>query len=299
MFCCAHIDPKKGDQIHHLDGDPANNKFDNLVFLCFDCHHDATVNNGLRKKLTKETLIKYRDQLYKQNESQRAAAIKNMDHPVSKLSETVLLNAAMDALILLEIEKIKKEFGSANLSDRKKILDKLDVYEKYNSARISYEVLTLLISASYTTRDNMSEELASQVHFLVVGFLPVGKERAKPNDKVELGWQALQVCSNLFYDSVIHLKNLRITQWALLTFKAVYWYSKRENLKELSKKVNETFTELEGYLVRPERTDMGFARELVEVYKKDLVNSSISFPPIPPALSKAIDEYHNSQNRSA
>ena len=32
---------KRGDQIHHIDGDPSNNNFDNLVLLCFDHHDDA------------------------------------------------------------------------------------------------------------------------------------------------------------------------------------------------------------------------------------------------------------------
>lgn len=296
LKCC--IDQKRGDHIHHLDEDPANNEFDNLVFLCFDCHNEATVTNSLRKTLTEKTIRKFRDLHYEQVESQRAAVINKMDHPISKLSESVLLDAAMDALILLDIEKIKKEFGAANLSDRQKILKKLDVYEKYNSSRISYEILTLLLSASYTTRDNMSNQLASQIHFLVVSFLPVPGTKSQAKDKVELGWQALQVSSNMFYDSVIHLRNLTITQWALLTFKYVYWYAKRENIKPLSKKVNETLHELEEYLVRPERTDLGYARELLEVYKKDLINKSISFVPLPIHLSTAIDHYHTSQTNS-
>ena len=42
---------KQGDQIHHIDKNSSNNDFDNLVIVCFGHHDDASVKEGLKKRL--------------------------------------------------------------------------------------------------------------------------------------------------------------------------------------------------------------------------------------------------------
>ena len=61
VVCDTH---KRGDHIHHIDGDNSNNEFENLAFLCFDCHSEATMQRSLKKKLTPKAIIKFRDHKY-------------------------------------------------------------------------------------------------------------------------------------------------------------------------------------------------------------------------------------------
>lgn len=59
--CCVCQDPNKGTQIHHLDGDPANNEPENLAVLCLQCHDDATKKGGFTKSLSVGLIRKYRE----------------------------------------------------------------------------------------------------------------------------------------------------------------------------------------------------------------------------------------------
>src|SRR5690349_7626615 len=72
--CC--VCKAEGDHIHHLDRNPANNAFDNLVFLCFKHHNEASIIGSLRKGLSKEALIRFREQHYKEVAARRASSIK-------------------------------------------------------------------------------------------------------------------------------------------------------------------------------------------------------------------------------
>ena len=57
--CCCCM--RRGSVIHHIDGNRDNNDLDNLVFLCHDCHHEAHVTGGLKRKLTPSDIRMCRD----------------------------------------------------------------------------------------------------------------------------------------------------------------------------------------------------------------------------------------------
>lgn len=59
--CCVCRKPGKPCQIHHIDGDPNNNKIDNLCVLCLDCHTETQISGGFHRKLSAEQIILYRD----------------------------------------------------------------------------------------------------------------------------------------------------------------------------------------------------------------------------------------------
>ena len=135
------------------------------------------------------------------------------------------MNAAKEAIIILEIEKLKIEYFNCRKSERGNVLDKFDAYENHVSPRISYEVLTFLVRVTYGTRDDMHPDTAQQVYFLAQTFLRVPSIKLKTIEKIQLGTEALRISLNMFYDAIIHLRNLEIAQWALLLTKNVYWFS--------------------------------------------------------------------------
>lgn len=60
--CCVCRERGKAIQIHHIDEDPSNNKFENLSLLCLECHNDTQVKGGFGRKLNAPLVIKYRDE---------------------------------------------------------------------------------------------------------------------------------------------------------------------------------------------------------------------------------------------
>lgn len=79
--CClchwleGETDVKKG-QIAHLDSDPSNNDEDNLCFLCLGHHDEYDTIPRQSKGLKLKEVKAYRDELYKEMESQFAALKK-------------------------------------------------------------------------------------------------------------------------------------------------------------------------------------------------------------------------------
>jgi len=61
---------EKVGQIAHLDKNPENNDFDNLVFLCFSHHDKYDGRTSQSKNYTKGEIKNYRDSLYKYIQSQ-------------------------------------------------------------------------------------------------------------------------------------------------------------------------------------------------------------------------------------
>src|SRR4051812_38052357 len=88
-LCCMCKD-QQGDQIHHINGDASNGKFENLAFLCFKHHSEASVIGGTRKKLSAKTIIKYRDNLYTLVKKKRDNELRDLNRPIKHLSEQSL-----------------------------------------------------------------------------------------------------------------------------------------------------------------------------------------------------------------
>lgn len=58
--CCVCPEHRRIANIHHLDQDPSNNTYDNLVCLCAECHADAHTRSSMRRGLTVEQLKVYK-----------------------------------------------------------------------------------------------------------------------------------------------------------------------------------------------------------------------------------------------
>jgi len=60
--CCVCREPGKHVQLHHIDEDPSNNSPGNLAVLCLEHHNDTQLRGGFARKLSAETVIRYRDE---------------------------------------------------------------------------------------------------------------------------------------------------------------------------------------------------------------------------------------------
>lgn len=58
--CSICREPRKHVQIHHIDGNNANNLPANLSVLCLDCHSIVTAIGGLGRSYTQGEVIKYK-----------------------------------------------------------------------------------------------------------------------------------------------------------------------------------------------------------------------------------------------
>lgn len=277
--CC--ICGNKGHDIHHLDSNPSNNSFGNLVLLCRDHHNEASVKNNIIKKLSKETIVKYRDAYYKRIESTRK--IFNTNHQLKDK-----FSAALTAGVIIEIAKIKYQYFSCNSwEERNSVLASISQYSDFVNYDVALIGLRFLEEISIQTRFGMPNDLVSLVHTLVIDYGTLNDLTKK--QKTELGLLCIEIGYNIAYDAFIKLNNFFIAQWGLSLFKFVYKYSKGN--KALIEKVNSAFSELESTLNRPEEIRLKQAIALVEVFKQDLSYGSLSFPPVPIELDQILRDH--------
>jgi hypothetical protein len=59
--CCICRDDNPKVQIHHIDGDPSNNAYENLAVICLNCHSDAHSKGVCVRNLTPDLIRLYND----------------------------------------------------------------------------------------------------------------------------------------------------------------------------------------------------------------------------------------------
>ena len=57
--CGVCTERGKHVQIHHIDGNPNNNVFENLAVLCMQCHDEAHLRGGATRRLTEKMIIEF------------------------------------------------------------------------------------------------------------------------------------------------------------------------------------------------------------------------------------------------
>ncbi len=69
--CVVCRESGKPVQIHHIDGNPANNKIGNLAVLCLDHHNQTQIVGGFHQKLDSELITLYRDNWFQIVQTQK------------------------------------------------------------------------------------------------------------------------------------------------------------------------------------------------------------------------------------
>lgn len=282
--CC--VCKEKGHHIHHIDVRD-DNTFNNLAFLCFNCHDEASKTSSLSKKLSKETIIKYRDHHYSVIEVEREKSLKILDQSIGNLSEEKLLTASKNAIIIIEIEKIKNEYFETDWNGKSAVLNKIDVYQNQIDRRITFEILDFLEMESCNTRSGMTLDVADKFWVLILTYLP--NYRKEIHDEwIELALKCIAIADAMIYDSTTYLKNLQVTRYGLLILKLIYRMSKEREVITTLSKVEKCYR---VQLSNTERTDVGdmkFARELLLLFQKNLDEFSYTFPKMSDELSRAV-----------
>lgn len=84
-FWLEGIDEVVKGQIAHLDNDPSNSKFENLVFLCFNHHNEYDGKTSVSKGLKLSEVAEWRDELYKEMEDRfRSVKSKKLELSIAR-----------------------------------------------------------------------------------------------------------------------------------------------------------------------------------------------------------------------
>ncbi|MES2398082.1 MAG: HNH endonuclease signature motif containing protein [Bacteroidota bacterium] len=270
---------KHGDQIHHIDSDPSNNDFDNLVLLCFDHHHDASLKNGLKKQLSHSQLKQRRNEFYKQNEKKKDIELKHYSNSLKKISEENLFRASLDAGIVLEIIKINSEFFAiSDWKKRQEILSKLDIFSEHSSLRISNEIFKFCDELSNHTRVGMPVDISDNIFSLIMTYFPYLNNIKEKKVITEMAEKCANIALGIVYDAFIYLGNMAVACSGLEILKYLYLRGKELKIETLKEMVLNQYNELEGHLNRPERTDLETAKSLLKLFKNDLDNRGLDYP---------------------
>jgi hypothetical protein len=134
----------------------------------------------------------------------------------------------------------------------------------------------------------MPYDSAGSIHWAVLQFFPGLHREENKKENIEIAELCIHLGQNIAYDAFIHLRNLAIAMWGLTIIKFIYRSAKQSNTTEIMDKVKKEYFELEATLKRPERNDLGEAQELLKVFKDDLEEWDLAFPPLPGHLEKRI-----------
>lgn len=290
---------REGDHIHHLDGKPNNNILDNLAFLCFNCHNQASAESPLKKKLTKVAIIKFRTHHYQVIKNRRNRELGVFDRPIAKLTNENLLTVAKNAIIILKLEDFKVRYFSASWSKRNDIIDELGMYANHSNNRLAYEILEFLSSIASQTRSGMTEKVALSVYGQIRNFSPPLHEKRDRKEAIELAKQCIHIGFSMAYDSFIHLRKINIAMYGLTILKFIYMGAKNNKITGLKKEVEKSFRDLESTLKRPERNDLIDAVETLQLFRDDLNVGDLAFPVLTDRLKSRLDNERNLKTASS
>jgi len=288
---------KEGDQIHHIDGNPSNNDFDNLVFLCYKHHNEFETKGGIRKRPTPNQLKKLRDKHYEQND-RKHNELKHYTATLKKITDENLYKASLEANIIIEIIKIKDEYYKT--TDWKKgaeVIEKLALYEEYAGVRAIGDIFDFLTSLSYLTRNDMPVDISYLISSLTRGYFSSHSVKERKT-KIELAEVCANIAFGIIYDSFIYLCNMAVATHGLDILKYLYIEGKRLNENKIINSVLQKYDDLAYTLNRPERKDLENAKALLKIYKDDLDNRGLFIPrAMPTEMFRLVDEHRKKSNQ--
>jgi len=207
---------------------------------------------------------------------------------LAHLSEEDFFRISKAATIVIEVEKVKEEFYKHKWETRADILSKLYKFSSHTTIYLAKEIYAFLYRVAVTTRSGMNSDVASELESLVIEYFPYIELGEETPEFEYISFRCANIGHSIFYDAVIYLKDLTVGVYGLQILKWIYWEGKERELKNVMLRVKEVYQELESTLNRPERTDLGFAKELLQVFKNDLDNRGLQYPLMPDYLFRLI-----------
>jgi hypothetical protein len=206
----------------------------------------------------------------------------------STLTEDDVLRISMTAIILIELEKIKQQYGKSDWDIRADALGELYKYSAHTNLKIADAVYSFLSDVANGTRSGITSEVALSVFSLILDFFPYSENPKDKKKIIELGKQCANIAFSMIYDTTIHRQDYNVAMYGLTILKFIYKKGKQQKIKELIDKVDEIYIKIEETLRRPERNDLQNAKDMVKTFKEDIEEGSLSFPYLPDHLMKLI-----------
>lgn len=200
-------------QIHHLDGDPSNNEIENLALLCLTHHHEASVQSGIARKLSPETIRRYRKDRYERIERRRR--MQNVVEPRTRAEER--FETYVQAVEVSEIRKLRAQLAFGELAEAEPLILKLyDYWMCGDQTKIA--ILEALYEPASKAKDGLTAQLSFQIQNIAVNVLPLQHFRARPTRRKlcsidrALYELSIQIGFELAYQGALYLKNLPIVK---------------------------------------------------------------------------------------
>jgi len=278
LKCC--VDGKKGDHIHHIDGDNANNTIDNLALLCFDCHNLATITGSLSKKLSHLVIKKYREHHYLVVKTKREDSLQSISGGrLEPLTQEDLIEATTTSLILIEMARIQDEYYKESRMDRTAILQKILVFKHQSNPRILMTILSFLNRVVYETRNGLPSSMLDIIEEIIGGYLSNLSSRTTPKQLFHLANMALNVCRTIVYDTSIHSNNFKSMSIGYHIISSIYDLARSHENKDMEKSIINLFEGIKSQLQRPERNDLENAERMRLIHFEALGNNGFKYPP--------------------
>ncbi len=212
----------------------------------------------------------------------------NNKQTVSSLTEEDILRINKTALIIIELEKIKEKYYGANWDARENVIGELFKYSDHTNLKVADSIFSFLSDAADQTRAGMTQNVAISIFSLTINFFPYSEDDKDRDSIIKLADQCVNIAFSMVYDASIHMKDYNVIMYGLTILKYIYKKGKQGNFSTLMEKVDRTYSELEETLQRRERNDLADVLELVQVFKKDRKEGTLSFPPLTEKLHKLI-----------
>jgi hypothetical protein len=212
----------------------------------------------------------------------------NNKQTVSSLAEEDILRINKTALIIIELEKIKEKYYDANWDERENVIRELFKYSDHTNLKVADHIFTFLSDAADQTRAGMTQNVAISIFSLTINFFPYSEDDNDRDKIIELATQCVNTAFSMVYDASIYMKDYNVIMCGLTILKYIYKKGKQQNFPTLMVKVDTAYAELEETLQRRERNDLTDILDLVQIFKEDRKEGTLSFPLLTEKLHKLI-----------
>jgi len=271
LLCC--VCENRGDHIHHLDSDPSNNDFDNLVLVCFNHHNEITHQGGLSRRLSPNLLRRFRTSLHRKIEAKRA--MPKLEETKTRvvghqISEDHLFQLMLDAVSIREIRKIRSDLDSDQDDTVLAAIYHLSSFLESSGVRGRRAVLEVLDDVASRTRFGIAEKVAQATASAAYHALPIRSIRFPAKiriSEVEIGLieYGLSIGLSFAYDGALYMKNIRVVDAGSELLWKILRYARINHHNHLQQRALEEFATAEDAAKRGGESDIF---KLIHLYRK-------------------------------
>jgi hypothetical protein len=280
-------------QIHHLDGDASNNEFENLALLCLTHHHEATVQSGIARKLSAETIRRYRNDHCGRIERRRK--MQNMAAPRTVADEK--FETCVQAAEVSEIRKLRAQLAFGEIAEAEPLILKLyDYWMCGDHTKVA--ILEALYEPASKAKDGLTCQLSFQINNIAVNTLPLRMVRARPSKRrlstieQKLYELSIQIGFELAYQGALYLQNLPIVKdGADLLWRALH-VARQHHCKGL---MTMAVQEFESAIDAAERAGFTEAQRLLTSFRNQATQPDSGYPLLDDDLEELVYSRYGSE----